>query len=387
MKYSGFQKDFDVIVIGGGVTGAALGYGLARKGCKVAVVDATPVVDRASRSNMGLVWCQSKALGYPSYARWGFASARGFEALSEELLEASGIDIQYIASGGLIPCLGEEEYSLRSQYIEDLRREAGGDYPGAMINRRELEGLLPKIRFGKRVVGAAWCPADGYLEPLRLVFALRQGLVNLGGTFMPDCRVTAIKSASEGYQLETNRGAIACERLILAGGLSNRQLAGAFHLKVPITPDRGQVLLTERVDDILPIPMLGITRTPGGTIMVGFMHENVGTDIGIVPESLAQEGRWALSVWPGLGDLRIIRSWSCLRVMPVDGLPIYAAIPGHPKAFVINAHSAVTLAAIHVDALPGFVLGGPLPEDAADFGLSRFAENRKAADATTHPLD
>jgi glycine/D-amino acid oxidase-like deaminating enzyme len=372
MKSRVVQKNFEVVVVGGGVTGAALGYGLAKSGCRVAVVDATPAVDRASRSNMGLIWCQSKALGNPAYVHWGFASSRLFGALAAELAEISGIDIAYSASGGIIPCLGENEFNQRSQYMEDLRIEAGGKYPGTMLERAELEKLLPRIRFGDRVVGGTWCPEDGFVEPLKLVFALRKGMANLGGTLLSDCQVTHIQSTGGGYRLKTAKGNLACARLVLAGGLGNRQLMAYFGQKVPLTPDRGQVLLTERVGDILPIPMLGITRTPGGTVMIGFMHENVGTDIGFVPESVAKEARWALSVWPSLADLRVIRCWSSLRVMPLDGFPIYDRIPGHERAFVINAHSAVTLAAVHVKELPGFILGRPLPDDAAGFGLSRF---------------
>lgn len=172
--------------------------------------------------------------------------------------------------------------------------------------------------------------------------------------------------------MKTSKGDMECERLVLAGGLANRQLASFAGAKIPVTPDRGQVLLTERIPDILPIPILGITRTPGGTVMVGFKHESVGTDTGIVPEGVIQEGKWAMEVWPSIGSLRVIRCWSCLRVMPKDGVPVYGSLPDHPNAFVLNAHSAVTLAAVHVERLPDFILGGSLPEDAAGFGLSRF---------------
>lgn len=365
---------FDVLIVGGGVTGAALGYGLAKNGTRVAVLDEVPSVDRSSRSNMGLIWCQSKALGIPGYVRWGFSSSKLYKAFAKELFETSGIDMEYTESGGIIPCLGNEEFTRRSDYMDGLREEAGGEYPGSMVNRAELEKLLPKIKFGKEVVGGTWCPEDGLVEPLKLLFALRQGMVNMGGTLYGDCRALSTRKVNDGYRVKTTRGVMECKRLVLAGGLGNRQLAAPMGLKVPVTPDRGQVFLTERVDDILPTPILGITRTPGGTVMVGFMHENVGTDIGFTPESVAKEARWAVSVWPALANLRVIRCWSSLRVMPRDGFPIYDRVPGHENAFVINAHSSVTLAAVHARELPDYILGGPLPEDAKGFTLARFQE-------------
>ncbi len=367
------EQDFNVLIIGGGVTGAAIGYGLAKQGESVCVLDASPLKDRASRSNMGLIWCQSKALGNPAYVRWGFLSSRLFTELDKDIKATTGIDIAHQPVGGIIPCLGQTEFERRANYINDLRVEAGGEYPGEMLSRTELETLLPKIRFGDQVVGATFCDQDGFVEPLKLLFGLRAAMTQRGGTFLPRTRATEICPVDGGgYRVKTQDKVFTCERLVLAGGLGNLPLARPFDVKVPIHPDRGQVLLTERVGNILPIPLLGITRTPGGTIMVGFMHENVGTDTRLVPESVAKEGRWAQTVWPKITDLRVIRCWSSLRVMPDDGFPIYDTLPGHPNLFLINAHSAVTLAAAHATVLPDYILGRKTSGDHLNFGLSRF---------------
>lgn len=365
---------FEVLIAGGGVTGAAIGFGLAQKGVRTAVLDAAPKKDRASRSNMGLIWCQSKALGNPAYVRWGFLSSRLFPELVRDIEKISGIDTVYSPSGGIIPCLGETDFNRRAAYIDDLRREAGGEYPGQMLTRSELSGLLPKITFGDRVTGGTFCDQDGFIEPLKLMFAMREAMVRLGGTFIPDARVIDITPLADGYRVTTSGSVYTCDRLVLAGGLGNRRLAAPFNVRVPVTPDRGQVLLTERVGDILPIPLLGITRTPGGTVMVGFMHENVGMDTCLVPESVAEEAAWAVSVWPKIADLRVIRCWSSLRVMPKDGFPIYDTIPGHPDIFLINAHSAVTLAAAHARVLPEYITGTNREGDHMAFGLSRFQD-------------
>ena len=50
------NASFDVVIVGGGVTGAAVGYGLAKRGVKTCLVDAVPTFSRASRANMGLIW-------------------------------------------------------------------------------------------------------------------------------------------------------------------------------------------------------------------------------------------------------------------------------------------------------------------------------------------
>ena len=65
----------DVIVIGGGLVGAALAYGLSREGQAVTLLDEGDNAFRASRGNFGLVWVQGKGSRSPAYARWTRASA------------------------------------------------------------------------------------------------------------------------------------------------------------------------------------------------------------------------------------------------------------------------------------------------------------------------
>ena len=130
----------DVVIVGGGISGAALAFGLAGKGCKATVLDAPTRTNMASRTNVGLIWCQSKFLHLPEYARWGFMSSRLFPELVRELEDISGLHVPVNFTGGLIPVLGEDEFQKRADYIVKLR-EALGEYRGAVIERGELEKL------------------------------------------------------------------------------------------------------------------------------------------------------------------------------------------------------------------------------------------------------
>ena len=64
MKVSG------IVVIGGGVIGSTVGYGLAELGAQVNLLDQGGSTPNASRENFGLVWVQSKGLGMLRYAEW-----------------------------------------------------------------------------------------------------------------------------------------------------------------------------------------------------------------------------------------------------------------------------------------------------------------------------
>lgn len=61
----------DTIVVGGGLVGAAVAWGLAREGETVTVIDEGDIALRASRGNFGLVWVQTKGKNLFDYARWG----------------------------------------------------------------------------------------------------------------------------------------------------------------------------------------------------------------------------------------------------------------------------------------------------------------------------
>lgn len=364
------HTEYDIIVVGGGISGAAMAYGLSGKGHKVAMLDAPSPTNTASRTNVGLIWCQSKFLHLPDYARWGFMSSRLFPALTAELEALSGLSIPVNYTGGLIPCLSDEDCTKRADYIEKLRAVLG-EYRGEVIDRSRLERLLPRITFGQEVQGAAWCEDDGVIDPLALLRAFHMALPRVG----VDCVSTlvhAVQPDTNGYSLRTSTGSFHCQRLVLAAGLANRRLVQFSMPTLPVFADKGQVLLVERMPMVMPIPVLGVTQTFGGTVIIGFRHEKAGHDISVEPAALAGEGQWAIRVWPELAKKRLIRTWSGLRVMPDDNQAIYSHLPNHPHVTLLNTHSAVTMAAVHARLLPDFVLGGELPQEAQGMTLKRF---------------
>ena len=360
----------DIIVAGGGICGVAMAYGLAHKGHKVTIVDAPTETNKASRTNVGLIWGQSKFLHIPNYAKWGFISCRLFPELTRELQEISGIKIQANYTGGLIPCLSQDDYTKRGDYIDKLR-EVLGEYKGNIIDRSQLEQKLPRINFGPEVVGAAWCEEDGFVDTLALLHAFHVALPKVG-VKVEHAFIHDAQPVDGGYRLFTSSGPMDCDRLVLAAGLANRRLARFAVPDLPVHADKGQVLLVERMPQVMPTPMLGITQTFGGTVIIGFRHEFVGHDTSLVPSAVSTEGQWAIRVWPELGKKRLIRTWSGLRIMPDDQMAIYSRLPNHPKATLINTNSGVTLTAAHTRLLPDYLLGGELPEVAQGFTLKRF---------------
>src|SRR5437763_6368599 len=202
------MRQFDTIVIGGGLVGAAIGYGLARAGLTTAMIDEGDVAFRASRGNFGLVWVQSKGLGAPHYQRWSRLSAEEWPSLAAELGERTGIDVGHERNGGIQLCLGDQEFEKRRAMMEQMRAEAGNfGFEYRMLDHRELAEMLPGL--GPSVVGGSWTPYDGHASSLALLHALHKGFLASRGAYLLNCTVTDASAAPGNFPLSFGTAEIA----------------------------------------------------------------------------------------------------------------------------------------------------------------------------------
>jgi octopine oxidase subunit B len=365
------MRRFDAIVIGGGLVGTAIGYGLTRAGLPVALLDEGDIAYRASRGNFGLVWVQSKGLGAPHYQRWTRRSAEEWPLLAAELGETTGVDVGLEQKGGVHLCLGEAELAKRRAMMEQMRVEAGNfGFEYRMLDHDELAAMLPGL--GPAVVGASWTPYDGHANSLALFHALHKGFAAAGGTYLPNCTVTQVAAAPGDFRVAAGGETVGAPKIVLAAGLGNAELAPLFGLSAPVRPQRGQILVTERTIRAWPIPLGSIRQTPEGSILLVSSEEDVGFDTGQKLEIMRAIARRAVLSFPWLAELQIVRAWAALRVMPPDGLPIYDESERYPGAFTANCHSGVTLAGAHANLFAPMVAQGALDPMLAPFSAKRF---------------
>lgn len=364
------HTELDTLVIGGGVVGMSVAYGLARAGERVRLLDEGDDAFRAARGNFGLVWVQGKGLDHPAYARWNMAAARQWPAFARELAERTGIDVELSQIGGLIMCLTDTELAKRAARLEAIRQQVGDAYPYEVLDPTQLRALSPFV--GPEVSGAVFCPLDGHVSPLRLLRALFQGFANLGGELLPGVHVDAIEHRNGEFRVRTGATEHVAGKLVLAAGLGNRALAPLVGLEAPVQPLRGQILVTERVQPFLRHPSLHVRQTGEGVVQLGDSKEDVGLDDGTTLAQLARIADRAIRCFPLLKSVNVVRTWGALRVMSPDGFPIYQASTSCPGAFVVTCHSGVTLASQHAGPLTDWIRGGPEPADITGFKAERF---------------
>lgn len=364
-------ESFDVAVVGGGLVGSAIAYGLVRMGQRVVILDEGDMALRASRGNFGLVWVQGKGFGMTPYARWTRFSASLWSQLAQALLADTGIDVRLEQRGGFCFTFSDEEQEGRRQRLQSIQDELGGDYPFEMLDRQEVVARVPAL--GPAVIGASYTPMDGHTNPLKLLRALHAANLKRGVHYVsgqPVKSVTAQPSA--GGSLFTVEGRWQAPRVVLAAGLGNRGLAELLGLHAPVVPNRGQVLIGERTARFLDYPTLHVRQTDEGTIQLGDSMEEVGFDDNVTTDVLANIARRGVRTFPVLAGLRLVRAWGALRVMSPDGFPIYDESHRHPGAFVITCHSGVTLAAAHALCVAPWISGAAGPEEIGAFQGDRF---------------
>ena len=373
------MKDSDFIVVGAGVIGSAVACGLLRKKRSVTLLDEGGEAFRASLGNFGLVWVQGKGQGARRYAEWCHQASVEFPDYVRQLQEETGIELAFRKPGGLVLCHGEAELQKRAQVLDRLKNESRhGHYDCQLLDPQQVQKLLPKLTLGKGISGASYSPHDGYLNPLALLKALHSLFRQDGGQFCSGTAALNIRAVSGGFRVTTPQGEFSAAKIVLAAGNAIGRLAAMVGMQVPVHPEQGQLMVTERTRPVLSLPISGIQQTAEGSFIVGLSNRDVGFNTDTDTKLLKQMASRAVNAFPALANLRIVRSWSSLRVMPADGLPIYQQSASCPGAYAVTAHSGITLAPLHQNCLADWIVDNIQPEEFDRFSTRRFDVEKTA---------
>lgn len=366
---TGSTRETGFAVIGGGIVGASVAYGLAKAGEDVLLLDEGDKAFRASNGNFGLVWVQAKGGILPAYAPWALKARHEWSDFPAELLEATGIDVEPELDGGLFICFTEEELSERKALLDRLSPLAP-DFNYEVLPLSEARKHLKHLT---GVAGATWSRLDGACNPMKLLRALLAATRNAGGVLLTGGRVTGLTQQSGGWKLDTLQGTVLTEKVVFAAGLGNKALCAEIGFDLPVKPVRGQILVSERHPRMIEYPTELVRQTRDGTFMMGGSWEDVGFDTGNTLEATRRIAGNGVKAFPFLRDVKLVRSWGALRIMAPDMAPVYDELA--PGAFLVTCHSGVSLSAIHSRRIADWIRAGTLSLEAADFTARRFATN------------
>ena len=361
---------YDIVVIGSGVIGSSIAYGLSQyQNLKIAVIDER-VGYKASLGNFGLIWLQSKGYNNPDYARSSEQAVRNWGKYAEELQELTGIDLQYAQEGGIAFFLGEEDARIKKEKIANIN--SFYQYKSShtqILERDDMLKLYP--HFGEKVIGGSFNPLDSHINPLYLLKAQIVMMQKNGVTLYDDFKIIHIDYTPPLYTLKSHEQSITAHKLVVSAGLGSSELMSMLGYFVPIRPQRGQIIVTEKMPDLhLPISLF-CRQTKDATITFGYSNEEVGYDLDNDEEVIKNISINVIEIYPKLKDLQVLRCWSSLRILPKDGASIYDFLNDN-TLFVVSTHSGITLAPMHANLLSKSIIEGELLDTLKPFRLNRF---------------
>ena len=370
------MKHADIIVIGGGATGAACALGLVReKAGTVLMLDKTFGIYRPSRANFGLTGYLLKGINDAVYAKWAFKAIQEWAEFGPQLEQDSGISLDLALNGVGEPFLCEEEKAVRVRQTQQLKEMAevnGYKYNCEILDRHEFSQLVPKMELGEKVIGGMFSSDNGHVNPLFMLRAMRKTYINEGGVFIAGESVMEIIPGQSHTIIKTNIESYVCSKVVVAAGHGSTRLLNHLRVKLPLFPLRGQLMVTNRQPPMLPIPLFLVRQTGEGTFMIGVSIEQAGHDIGTTVEAMNSQAKKAIELFPIIAEFNWVRSWGAIRVITQDDSPVYDTIPGHDNIFVLVGHSAVSLASLHSSIIPKWIISGRKPKEIENLGLRRF---------------
>ena len=315
---------FDVVVVGGGVIGAACARELARSGRRVAVLDPGGSRGQAWRASAGMLAPQIEGRQGDLLFELGLAGRELYCELAGALREETGIDIGLWRGGSAAIALQETEAAeLRSKVAWQRQQGHLCDWLDAAEIRERYPWLGPCL-------GALWAPHEGALDPVRLVEALRLDARRHQAELIEDEAVALDRRGDRVIGVTGRRGHYAAAQILLAAGAWIRRLGG-LPRPLPVEPVRGQMLA-------LPWPH-GAERAivyhracyllaRGNEAIAGSTMEYAGYDFSVTSSGVAPILSAANALVPALSQVAVSRSWAGLRPMSPDGLPILGPEPG-----------------------------------------------------------
>ena len=238
--------DYDVIIIGGGLVGVSIAWGLSTCGQRIAVIDEGDVANRAARANFGLVWSSSKGLGNAAYSQWSRLSTANWHQLAAELKAETGVDTGFVQSGGFSIRLTSTELERGITSMAKLAGQPGMEAEGTppleyeILDQAETRRRLPLV--GETVAGAIFSPLDGHVNPLRLFAGFHKALKQRGVHYLPHRQTMAISHRAGTLELAGDGWRLGAGKIVLAAGIGNTALAPMVGLNVPLSPSRGRSL-------------------------------------------------------------------------------------------------------------------------------------------------
>ncbi len=358
----------DVVVVGGGIIGLAIGWRTAQRGLTVTVVDPTPMRG-ASYAAAGMLTPVTEAqFGEESLLALNLDSARRYPAFVEEL----GEDVGYRSTGTLAVASDAGDRAVLVElhaYQQQLGLQA------ELLSGRECRSYEPML--ASTVRAGLLAAGDRSVDPRRLTPALRRAGARAGVRVLEQ-QVISVEAASVTL---AGGDRLSAAQVVVAAGCWSAQLVG-----LPVRPVKGQILrlrgpgfLDHTVRGVVRGSHVYVVPRDDGELVVGATMEEMGFDTTVRAGAVYELLRDAHELLPGITELELVEVRAGLRPGSPDNAPIVGSLGAGVVAATGHHRNGVLLAPVTADAVADLLTTGELPTVMRPFRPDRFI----AAAATT----
>jgi len=276
----------EIVVIGGGIVGCSTAYHLAKLGRKdVVLLERNKLTSGSTWHAAGLVGQLRTSANITQLLKY---SVELYGALEAETGQATG----WKMNGGL-------RLACNAERLTEIRRQATTAHSFGLemhlLSAREAQDLWPVMDVSD-VVGAAFLPTDGQVNPSDLALALAAGARQRGVRMVEDCPVLAITTdRGRVTGVVTPGGTITADIVVNCGGQWARQIGALAGVNVPLVSVQHQYLVTEPIPGVPrslptlrdPDRLIYFKEEVGGLVMGGYEPNPIPWAQHGVPENFA----------------------------------------------------------------------------------------------------
>jgi glycine oxidase len=351
------MKNWDVIVIGGGIIGLSLSIELRKKGTNVLVIERGEPGREASHAAGGmLVDCRLETP--PALQPLATASARMYPEFAHELEVESGTKVDLRDQGTIL--FPSAEHAPPSEF--------------SALTPAQLTELEPAL---SEVKDPAFFVREHSVDPRALTAAALKTAKNRGVGFSSGDSVTAVNlSDGQVTGVTTNKTSFLASKVVnCAGAWSGQVGPSAF----PTRPVKGQILCLVMPSRTLLKHVIRSSRVyliprSDGRLLVGATIEEAGFDKRTDASTIQHLHQAAIALVPKLLDAQIHEAWAGLRPGTPDALPILGATET-PGYYVATGHfrDGILLSPITAQVMADVITGARCNYDLTPFSPRRFS--------------
>jgi len=345
-----------VVIIGGGITGCSIAYHLTKMGWSdVVVIDKGELTSGATFHAAGLVGQLRASVNITKMLKYSVE-------LYSKLEEETGQHTAWSPVGGL-------RIASSKDRMEELRRSAAMaktfGLPMELISPKEACDFFP-VMTKRGIVGAAFLPTDGQIDPSDVTHALVQGARKRGATLHTDTRVTGIRLKDGAiHEVVTEKGNVRTEVVVNAAGIWAPEIGKMVGVAIPLIPMEHQYIITKPIKGVKkgmptmrdPDLLVYFREELGGLIMGGYEHNPIPWALDGIPRDFTKtllksnyEHFEPLSVLamkrvPSIGNAEIVTLLNGPEAFTSDGDFIMGEAPEVKNFFVAAGFCAHGIAA------------------------------------------